>query len=477
MFLIVRKIYLFLYRIHVKIDSFIKKIIFLISACVLYTLSSCSFEHVLSLPVVHYNSETAELLIVQTDTMAQDTVIINFEGLYSKTLLVKDTLSFNLNKIVKEFDQIQFAYNLATHNNKQTFSVQTSRTNDTVFIYSYNTKDIVPINVATAMSGNCVGLYDVNYKRNYRNKIRLWLFKKKLNPDSLLIENINSLIRQFNYSGHNEYAKISGNPPILKTLKGTMYRFNVNMPGKYFYLYAAQDENSIRSFIEKKISEGLKDAQTSTSERFICKQSGKGGPNCLFMVGIDENWKYTIVPLGVVFVDNMAPKFTRGHRSNNRLYPSYSLSGLSSSGSSSSWPSRIYLKSQNVLVNFPEPPTPLTSSVSISYGSFEGNDYFGYNIPFYIDVTGDIQIITIGTHKLDAKKVRSGECIRLNMKGLHIGDNSIPLSAIDLRGNKSTSSLSISIVSHRNDSSYDDNDYDDLDSRISDIERRLDDLE
>lgn len=449
---------------------------FLISACVLYTLLSCSFEHVLSLPVVHYDSETAELLIVQTDTMARDTAIINIEGFYSKTLLVKDTLSLNLNKIVKEFDQIQFAYNLATHNNKQTFSVQTSRTNDTVFIYSYNTKNIVPINVATVMSGNCVGLYDVNYKRNYRDKIRLWIFKNNLNPDSLLIENMNSLIRQFNYSGHMKYAKISGNPPILKTLKDTKYRFNVNMPGKYFYLYAAQDENSIRSFIEKKISEGLKDAQTSTSEIFICNQSGKGGPNCLFMVGIDENWKYTIVPLGIVFVDNMAPNlFASGHRPNNMLYSLHS--GLYNSSSSSSWPSKIYLKSQDVIVKFPEPPTPLTSSVSISYGSFEGNDYFGYNIPFYIDVNGDVQTITIGTHKLDAKKVKSGECIRLHMNGLHIGDNSIPLSATDLRGNKSTSSLSISIVSLRNDSSYDDDDYDDLDSRISDIEHRLDDLE
>ena len=60
----------------------------------------------------------------------------------------------------------------------------------------------------------------------------------------------------------------------------------------------------------------------------------------------------------------------------------------------------------------------------------------------------------------------------------HIGDNSIPLSAIDSRGNIATSSLSIPIVSIRNNSSYHDNDdYDDLEGRISDLESRMDDLD
>lgn len=444
-----------------------KTLRFLISAYMSYTLLSCSIEYVPSLPNIHYDSETAELLIIQTDTMARDTAIIIFEGFYNKSIPIKDTIALNLNKIVKRFDQVEFAYNLATQNNKIKFSVQTSRTTDTVFTYSYSCQDIAPINVATVVSGNCISLYDVNYNRNYRDKIRLWIFKNNLNPDSLLIENMNSLMKQFNYSGHNEYAKIPGNPPILKTLKDTKYKFNVNVPGKYYYLYAAQDENSIRSFIEKKISEGLKDAQTSTSEVFTLNQFGKDGPNCLFMIGIDENWKYTTVPLGLVFVDNMAPKLLvrgQGHRFGKAIYSRDLYSELSGYCSSDLWPNKIYLKSQNVLVKLPELPTSLTSSVSISYGEFEGNDYFGYNIPFYIDVNGDVQTITIGEHKIDAKKVKNGECIRLQIKGLHTGDNSLELSATDIRGNKSISSLSILLVPIRNKSSYDD-----LDSRISDI--------
>ena len=457
-----------------------KTIRFIISVCITFMLLSCTFEHVPSLPIIKYDSETSQLLIIQTDTAARDTAIINFDGFYNKHFPIKDTITLSINKIVKEFNQIEFAYNLANHNNSQNFCVNTTRTNDTIFTYNYNTKDIAPINVASVVSGNCIGMYDVNYKRNYRDKIRLWIFKNNINPDSTLIEKMNSLIKQFNYSGHNEYAALSGNPTIVKTLKDTKYRFDANLPGKYFYLYAAQDGGSIRSFIEKKISEGLYDAKTSPKDVFICNQSGNTGPNCLFMIGIDENWKYTILPLGIVFVDNLAPNiFARGHRPNNSLYSSYMYSGISNitPSTSSSWPSKIYLKSQDVLVKIPEPSSSLTSSVSVSYGSFEGNDYFGYDIPFYIDVSGDVQTVTVGAHKIDANKIKNGECIRLHMKRLHIGDNSIPLSATDIRGNKSTSSLSISIVSVRNNSSYDDDDYDDLDSRISDIESRLDDLE
>jgi hypothetical protein len=79
--------------------------------------------------------------------------------------------------------------------------------------------------------------------------------------------------------------------------------------------------------------------------------------------------------------------------------------------------------------------------VSVSYGNIEGNFYFGYNIPFYLSVNGDVKSITIGPHKLDAHTIKKGECIRLNIKNLHIGDNSLPLSAVDSRGNISQSTI------------------------------------
>ena len=156
------------------------------------------------------------------------------------------------------------------------------------------------------------------------------------------------------------------------------------------------------------------------------------------------------------------------------LYNSYYDYG---NGSSLSWSKTITLPRQNMVINIPDLSSSITSSVSVSYGSFEGNDYFGYNIPFYVSVYGDVQSLTIGSHRLNGSSIKNGECIRLHIRDLHTGDNSLPLTAVDSRGNKSTSSLSISLVTIRNTPSYhDDDDYDDLEDRISDLESRLDDL-
>lgn len=446
-------------------------------------IGMCSCEHVPTLPTINYNTETQSLSIVQTDIAAHDTAYICISNLYNKVLPVKDTLRFLFPQITKQFDQIPFAYCLATNNNSLSIVVKTSRTSDTIFTYRFETKDMQPIPVAKVVSGDCLGVYDVNFNKDYRDVIRLWIFKEDKTPDSVLIEKMNSLLRQFNYSGYKEYSKVNGNIPIVSSLQNRKYRIDANISGSYFYLYACQSANSIKSFVESKISNGLVDAKRSLNSELLCNHNGESGTNTLFLISIEENWKYTIIPVGFVIIDNIAPTITPiGYRPSdgirklmyvdkirtikNKSY--YDSQSISSQG-------QLFVEGYNILVNLPTPST-ITSNVFISYGSFEGNDYYGYNIPFYIDVSGDVQSITIGNHKLEAKKIKNNECVRLRIKKLHIGDNSLTLSATDYRGNRTTSSLSIPLESIRTSSNYD-NEYDDLENRISDLESRIDDLE
>ena len=456
----------------------VRKIFYIVWILTLILLLNVSCKHIPTKPLVEYDLEDTKILIIQTDTAAHDSAYISIGNVYKKVLPIKDTTNISVREALKSLNQIEVAYQLATQNYQFEINVHTTRTNDTTFIYKYRPFDIKPINVAQVVSGQCRGLYDVNYKRDYHGKIRQWIFKNDLTPDSAIIERTNSILRQFNYSGKNEYSAKNEATPIVTSLSGMNFKFNAQLEGEYFYLYAypSQSGTPIKSFVESKITKGLVDAHKSVNEVFSCSNSGGSGPNVIFLIGIDKNWKYVALPVGIVVIDDIAPHINAIGHAPTRYRGLLGYSNYSNT-SSPSWPRYVTLKSQNMQINIPD-VSGLTSSVSVSYGNFEGNDYFGYNIPFYISVNGDVKSITIGSHKLDAHSIKNGECIRLHMKKLHIGDNSLPLSAIDSRGNIATSSLSIPIVSIRNNSSYHDNDdYDDLEDRISDLESRMEDLE
>lgn len=444
----------------------------------LITYTSC--EHIPTKPIVEYDSDKSVIQIVQTDTAAHDSAFISIGSMYNSVIPIKDTVSLSITEIIRSFNQIEFAYKLATHDNTFDVTVRTSRTSDTTFQYRFNTFDIKPINVAEVVSGSCCGFYDVNNKRDYHGKIRQWIFENDLSPDSSVIETANSILRQFNYSGKNEYSALSNAVPVVNSLSGLKFRFNTQLEGDFFYLYAypCSSGKPIKSFVESKITKGLSDAHHSVRDEFACSNSGGSGPNVLFLIGIDKNWKYEALPVGIIVVDDIAPKISAKGYMPTRYRDFYNAYHSHENGPSLSWSKNITLPRQNMVINIPSISASISSMVSVSYGDFEGNDYFGYNIPFYVSISGDVQLLTIGSHRLNGGAIKNDECIRLHIRGLHTGENSLPLTAVDSRGNKSTSSLSIPIVTIRNNPSYhDDADYDDLENRISELESMLDDLD
>lgn len=450
-------------------------------------------EYIPELPSIHYNPTKQQLTFIKNDSSAYDTAFVEIEGVYKKKFLIDGSISLSIKELLKEQDEIKLAYSLYNHDNKLKIKASTSRTNDTIFNYIHKKIDITPIPIAKVIYGNCSELYDVNFQRDYRDKIRLWVFKHDITPDSLLIEGMNSLMKQFNYTGHKEYSISRSNSYIVNSLKGLRFKFNVTLPGKYYYLYAGRD--GIKQFIEDKISRGLVDAHYSTSDMFICEQEGLSGSNCLYMIGIDDNWKYKIIPCGVIYVDNISPRISipnhasaynninnPGTRTFNQLLGKtnesdnqsgiYIGNGINLQGGAE----RIFLEKENIVVDIPEPSESINSNVHVSYGAFQGYGTM-YNIPFEVAATGDAKTITIGGHKLNANDL-SGftKTIRLIIPNLHVGDNSIPITATDVRGNKEVSTMHIRIVpiNYNNDYDYD---YDELDERISDIESRLEELE
>lgn len=425
----------------------------------------CACEHVPQKPIVEYDTDSSIINIVQMDTAAHDTAYIDIENLCHKTLPIKDTVKLSILHSLKELNQIDVAYNLVKQNYKMKVRVRTTRTNDTVFQYQYLTFEIKPINIAEIISGTCRGFYDVNYNRNYYKYIRQWFFEKELTPDSALIEKIHSILKQLNYSGKNEYGLLNGRTPVVSSLTNLTFKIKANLPGKYFYLYSypCQGGTPIKKFVESKITGGLNDAYKTINGTLKCSNRGGSGANVLFLVSIDENWKYNVLPIGVIGIDNIKPTI------NTKRYYFESRDYIL-------WPDKITLQSHNILVHLPNGYCDISGSLDIGYGHFEGNDYYGYNIPFRIKTSGDIKTIIIGSHILNVNSIKNKDCVRLHIRNLRIGDNSLPLQAIDSRGNRTISHLSIPIHSIRY--SYDnDNDYDYLESRVNDLESRMNDLE
>ena len=453
----------------------IKKSVF-ISICSVIIASviiACKMEP--TLPVIQYDHEKSNLTIIQTDKTANDTVLIKIVGILDKKMVVKDTTQLSINNLLENESAYKVAYHLYNNNNILNISVTCARGIDTTFQYKFSPSEIKPITVAKVVSGNCMGLYDVNYQRDFVKGIRQWLFNSQISPDDNMIVGMNNILRSRKRSEKNEYYPLSNNIPIVSSISNMKFKFSVDLPGDYFYLYSfpCKTGKPIKSFIERKIADNLSDAAHTPKDLFSCSNQGGEGPNILFLVSIDKNWKYELLPVGLIVIDQEGPIINR-----DAIGP-YSFSTMvindMTGRNNTSWPKYTVINRQNMLVHIPDIPS-LNSYVSISTGNFQGDDYFGYNVPFTIKTTGDVKTVKIANHIINIDN--SNNCkknVRIKFKNLHTGDNYIPVTATDARGNTSKESIHIRLVPVRNN--YRDNDYDDLEDRINDLESRIEELE
>ena len=419
-------------------------------------ITSCLFcackDKMPSCPNITFDNDSSAVYIVQTDTLAKDTAFISIDGYKVDSLIVKDSISLSIKNQIKKIDQLKLAYDLATNNNKVGINVCTKRGIDTTFIYTYKRVKVKPILTAMVVSGNCIGLCNTNANRDYHKKIREWIFDKKISPDSSLIERMNNLMKQLNSSTYQEYSPINSNIPVIRGFNNQFFQFNTSLEGDYFYLYACKYGKQIKSFIKEKITNDFSGATSSPLSPMKCSNHGSTGPNWLLLIAINKDWTYKILPVGCVIIDNKAPEIYC--EKNLQFYPSTITllrQSLNNFSNSCTWSPYIILKDFNIKLNLPASfKMNITSYISVKCGDFQGNEYYGYDVPFYIykfmDKNDDLESITIGSKLIHANTIVNNKLIRVHLSSLKLGDNEVPVRAVDKRGNVSTSSISIPMV-------------------------------
>lgn len=411
----------------------------------LSTLLSCKDEYKPSQPQIKYDETSAIIQFMPTDHLVKDTAIITIGSIVkdrvpiNNLVTINRTVTYKIRERLQRFDQMQLSYFLSLDS---TFvvNVKTYRGIDTSFVYNYNCPTIEPVKIAKVISGECAELRDVNVSRDFIVKIKNWLFDNEINPDSQLISKMNNYLKRMNYSSIKEYGMKGKTIPVINKIENQKYKFDVDIAGDYFYLIAFQDSFKIRSFVKERIAEGLTDAKRTTKETFHCYNQAKHGINTLLLIAIDKNWKYCILPVGMIAIDKNGP-FIRsiGHIDDCYNLPKSHVGkpGLFCCdiiGASIIKKAKdIIFKEQNIRVNVPKNDINIDSYVTFVHGDINHRNHGNYFCQLKVFYTGDLTYVTIAGKKYSVKKIEESEYIQAKIK-----DNereTITVVAEDRRGN------------------------------------------
>ena len=231
------------------------------------------------------------------------------------------------------------------------------------------------------------------------------------------------------------------------------------MNARYFYLLAVKNEDEITKFAKEEIVDEFKQGHLNhTQEKNKLMQLSLIKPGIfndllyIFLLGIDEEWNYDYHLVGGIRLDNIGPNLEwESPIVNDILFQSFSI------GQEKNIPfTEKHTKFKDYYIRGGY--SQANSSIrDITWGNFEGNNYFGYPITFYVNFNniGDIDHLIIQVKKYPIKWdgikgfVNKQFIFEHRFPRLNIGDNYISIKFVDKLGNTSTGKLNIATQSIR----------------------------
>ena len=306
---------------------------------------------------------------------------------------------------------------------------------DTTITYHLDVKDASQYSTKV-LQGNCANLSGNFDAANVEGDIIKWLYRKNLkNVGDETINNMRLYLQELNRTNYKVYITRE-TIPVVTSFQGISYKVTSDLIADNYYLFACKTEKEIEDFVEEMVSIKFDGAVHSLNQAIPCyRGASSSGIICIFLVGIDNDWNYSIAPVGLVCIDNIKP----------------SLVPTDKTGSGD-----ITLSKNKVKVKMPSKVPTITGFASLDTRNW-GGSALSCNVNFIVSFGGDAKSLTLvrkghlakylskGTKVIDLQAETSPYVFTYELH-LENGDNYVPVIITDLRGNKTEYKFNVTCV-------------------------------
>lgn len=379
-----------------------------------------------------------------------ETFNIQHKGIYNLPLLQENT-------VIEKVDSL--AYWITK--NKE-FKVNFTIRQDSIILvdsirnYTYNPPTIRDSVYAELLSDK-FGTIKWNDYSQYEKRAKTFLVENNEKANKSFVEKMAyNIYILLNKGKENQYT-LSNIDTVKELPKSISVKTSMN--ARYFYLLAVKNEDEITKFAKTEIVDEFKQGHLNhTQEKNKLMQLSLIKPGIfndllyIFLLGIDEEWNYDYHLVGGIRLDNIGPNLEwESPIVNDILFQSFSIGQEKNISFTEKYTKfkDYYIRGGYSQAN--------SSIRDITWGNFEGNNYFGYPITFYVNFNniGDIDHLIIQGKKYPIKWdgikgfVNKQFIFEHRFPRLNIGDNYISIKFVDKLGNTSTGKLNIATQSIR----------------------------
>lgn len=224
----------------------------------------------------------------------------------------------------------------------------------------------------SSIRGNCARLISAESNPEQEVNIKKWLFRKNKQLEQYQIDQMKGILAKINSNGTSDYVT-NGSIPVLKNFAGVSYQVTSEMKADHYILYASSSDKEIKDFVEEIVANNFELTSKSLATSMNCyRKMDSDGYKCITLIGINDDWSYSVEPLGLVAIDNSAPF---RHNIDKETVSSFVFRG-------------------NKRVILPNSKPNIFGFANVSEIKSDGNGV-SCNVTFRIDFGGDVKSVTV----------------------------------------------------------------------------------